>query len=204
MDNINLECTNLGKYTNTGKIRRWLIERFEKTFCRIVKAERPSEILDVGCGEGFLTKQLSKAMPEANIRACDLRASAIEYAEKHNGRSNIYYREGDLFGDIAGEDATCDVVVCTEVLEHLQSYEKALAILTKLAGKRVVISVPNEPWFRLGHLCRGQNILRLGCIPEHCNCWTKKGIVSLVEKYGKDIKITTETFWNIISYTPGV
>ena len=34
---------------------------------------------------------------------------------------------------------------------------------------RLVVSVPWEPWFRLGNLGRGKNVARWGNDPEHVN-----------------------------------
>jgi SAM-dependent methyltransferase len=62
---------------------------------------------------------------------------------------------------------SADVVTCLEVLEHLDAPERAVAELARISREHCVVSVPWEPFFRLGNLCRGRNVGRLGNNPEH-------------------------------------
>lgn len=41
-----------------------------------------TEILDIGCGTGILTRQLKQIMPEANIQGCDINADMITKAKQ--------------------------------------------------------------------------------------------------------------------------
>ncbi len=59
------------------------------------------------------------------------------------------------------------MVTCLEVLEHLGAPERAVDELGRICRGRCVVSVPWEPFFRLGNLCRGKDIGHLGNNPEH-------------------------------------
>ena len=50
----------------------------------------------------------------------------------------------------------------------------AVAELARVTADRCVVSVPWEPWFRLGNLGRGRNVARLGNDPEHVQWFTPR------------------------------
>ena len=64
-------------------------------------------------------------------------------------------------------DRSADVVTCLEVLEHLAEPERAVEELARICCRLCVVSVPWEPFFRLGNLCRGKDINGWGNNPEH-------------------------------------
>jgi SAM-dependent methyltransferase len=62
-----------------------------------------------------------------------------------------------------------DVVVCAEVMEHLDDPAAALEQIIERRPSWVILSVPHEPWFCLSNFARGKNITRFGNDPEHVN-----------------------------------
>ena len=66
-------------------------------------------------------------------------------------------------------------------LEHLIPFEPAVAELARITRGRLVVSVPWEPWFRLGNMGRGKNVKRLGNDPEHVQAFTPKRLKALLE-----------------------
>ncbi len=70
-------------------------------------------------------------------------------------------------GMLPFSDGSADVVTCLEVLEHLVAPERAVGELARICRGRCVVSVPWEPFFRLGNLCRGKDVWRWGNNPEH-------------------------------------
>lgn len=97
-------------------------------------------ILDVGCGTGHLLSYLNIQYPESTYHGFDFSEGALLIAKKvlPNGsfrKDNIYETPKEKF----------DVVICTEVMEHLTDPYTAYAHLlesTKPAGA-CVLSVPN-------------------------------------------------------------
>lgn len=57
-------------------------------------------------------------------------------------------------------DHSFDIVICTEVLEHLEKPGAALKELKRVAKKFILITVPHEPWFCLGNLLVLKNVSR--------------------------------------------
>jgi 2-polyprenyl-3-methyl-5-hydroxy-6-metoxy-1,4-benzoquinol methylase len=64
-------------------------------------------------------------------------------------------------------DHSSDIVSCFEVLEHLAAPERAVAELARICRGRCVVSVPWEPFFRLGNLCQGKDVRHWGNNAEH-------------------------------------
>ena len=64
-----------------------------------------------------------------------------------------------------------DTVTCLEVLEHLDDPAAAVRELARVARRAVVVSVPYEPYFRIGNVLRGKHLGGLGNHPEHVQHW---------------------------------
>jgi len=63
-------------------------------------------------------------------------------------------------------DFAVPLTTCIEVLEHLTDPEPAVAELARVTHGGCIVSVPWEPWFRLGNFARGKNLGRLGNDPS--------------------------------------
>jgi hypothetical protein len=66
------------------------------------------------------------------------------------------------------------------VLEHLPDPKRMLEVLSRLAERHVVLSVPWEPFFRGLNLARGKHIKALGNDPEHIQHWSRRSFQSFV------------------------
>ena len=91
---------------------------FSRHLRRIIKKMiRPLEfksMLDVGCGQGSFLVELQPEFP--NIKPCgiDISSSAVELARRRvpDGQFWVgYYRQAF--------EEKCDLVICSEVLEHI-------------------------------------------------------------------------------------
>ncbi len=189
-----LFTSNYQKHTTNNPFQKFLLTRYFSSFKKLIP-DRINNILDIGCGEGFLVGHLPKNIKYTGI---DHNPESIKIA-----KATAYQpRETDFFvGDVyklSFPDNQFDVVACLEVLEHLEKPEKALAEIRRVAKKYVVLSVPNEPWFQLANFLRGKYLSRLGNHPEHINRWNVSQFKKLISKYFI-IKKTAYSFpWQII------
>lgn len=98
-----------------------------------------SSVLDVGGAEGY-TAQRIKDMFGCHVVVCELSPEACKRADE------IFSIPADV-GDITNlpyEKDQFDVVVCSEVLEHIENPKVAVQELLRVARKAVIITVPND------------------------------------------------------------
>jgi 2-polyprenyl-3-methyl-5-hydroxy-6-metoxy-1,4-benzoquinol methylase len=87
---------------------------------------QPKVIWDAGCGEGQTSFWLSKYFPCAQIISTDIKKENIERCNniaRNLKRNNINFMHKDV---LEGSSQNVDLVVCCEVLEHIDSYSDAL------------------------------------------------------------------------------
>jgi 2-polyprenyl-3-methyl-5-hydroxy-6-metoxy-1,4-benzoquinol methylase len=104
-------------------------------------------VLDLGCGEGRHSIALNLRFPKAICFALDLNPRDIKTARKKHhefcGLDNCLYLQGDALS-LPFNDASFDVIVCSEVLEHIVDYQSVLQEVSRLLspGGQFCASVP--------------------------------------------------------------
>jgi 2-polyprenyl-3-methyl-5-hydroxy-6-metoxy-1,4-benzoquinol methylase len=159
---------HLRKYTNRNPIHRFTLGRFFDEVAAEISALQPRRVLEFGCGEGLFLEQLkNRGVAFPSLTGIDLRDDALEHARKL--LPEYRFERADLFTYEPGEPF--DLVIASQVFEHLPGPEPYLERLVKLGSRNFLFTVPWEPWFRLMNLLRGRDITRLGNHPEHVNHW---------------------------------
>jgi len=152
------------------------MDAFRRFLLSKIEPAQPSTLLDSGCGEGYLADELKRSFPGCRITGIDASEGAIDYARLHFG-SSAELHVGDLFA-LPFPDRSFDVVVCSEVLEHLDDPARAFAELRRVARRRVVLTVPLEPWFKFfNDIARKVGISE---DPGHVQFWTHDGFKQFV------------------------
>ena len=171
-----MKSTNEQKYESGNPILQKLIARFHRRIVEIVAPLRPTTVLDAGCGEGYLARHLLDHLPGIRLTGVDVSAQAIERAKRRcpEGQFSVGTLEA-----LESGGRSFDLVVCSEVLEHLEDPRAALERLASLAAPHALLTVPWEPWFQLANLARGKYLSRLGNHPEHIQRWTRRGFERL-------------------------
>lgn len=93
--------------------------------------------LDVGCGEGTLTRQLRQAVP--HVTGIDIDAPSIEIAQAHRDVDGIDYLTGD-FLTFPFESASFDLITSVASLHHMDAVT-ALARMQSLLRPGGVLAV---------------------------------------------------------------
>lgn len=169
---------NYKKHTSKNPAQKFLIDNFEKTLASEIKKLNVNSILDAGCGEGFTLEYLRVRNIGKSYEGIDFLKKAVELGNKVH--PNIKLREASIYS-LPYKDNSFDLILSTEVLEHLEEPKKALREIFRVSKKYVVLSVPNEPIFMGSNFLRGKNWSRFGNDIEHINHWTFFGFESFVK-----------------------
>ncbi|QCG93006.1 methyltransferase domain-containing protein (plasmid) [Azospirillum sp. TSA2s] len=93
-------------------------------------------VLDVGCGQGDLLESLMRLKPQARYAGVDFSASAVAGAKRR-----VPTAELDQLDLAAGAlDRRFDLVVCTDVVEHIEDDRAAIVNLAAMTGKYLVVT----------------------------------------------------------------
>jgi ubiquinone/menaquinone biosynthesis C-methylase UbiE len=190
------ETSNYQKHVNTNPIQKTLINNFYKSFFKMIKPLRSRTVLDVGCGEGITLKKLEEKKIGKNNEGIDYSSTAIKIGKKIYPQLKL--SKGDIY-KLDFKDNSFDLLICTEVLEHLKDPAKAVEEMKRVTSKYILISVPNEPFFIMANFLRGKYLKRLGNHPEHINHWTASGLEKFLKKQGLSIVKSRHPFaWSIV------
>lgn len=160
------------KYTKSGMIGRILINRFYAQLSELV-AQCGADIttaLEIGAGEGFSTQRIAH-MLGSNVRfeASEYRGDLVSRAAARNPGINV--RQESIYS-LDRPDHSIDILICLEVLEHLENPQAALQELARVSKKYAIISVPREPIWRILNMARGKYLRSLGNTPGHIQHWS--------------------------------
>jgi ubiquinone/menaquinone biosynthesis C-methylase UbiE len=186
---------NFRKHTTRNPLQRFFIDRFLDVLVKELRKIHPKTVLDVGCGEGFTLARIRKADIGKHLEGVDFLDTAIALGKKAHPYLSL--KQGTIY-KLPYKDNSFDVVLCTEVLEHLDNPEKAVAELHRVTRRYGIISVPNEPIFRIANFVRGKNWSRWGNDIEHIQHWSTKGIIRFVSKYFTVRVVRTPFPWTML------
>ncbi len=162
---------NYKKHTSKNPLQKFLIGNFYKELISSIKDLGIESALDVGCGEGFTLNKLSENKIGERLEGIDFQETAIEIGRKLH--PDLTLKQGNIYG-LEYKDNSFDLVMATEVLEHLEDPKKAFSELQRVSSRYVILSVPNEPLFMIANFLRGKNLGRWGNDVEHIHHWSSK------------------------------
>lgn len=185
------------KYGSTNPVVTRLLDRWTAKLTQIVGPIKGT-VIDVGIGEGLCLDRLMASAAAAGTLDPGARFVGIEY---RFDKAAVSCRLDRV--DVAVADAgmlpfptgSADLVTCIEVLEHLPAVEQAVAELARVCRERCIVSVPYEPWFKLGNLGRGKNIRRLGNDPEHLHAFSPGKLRQALTRSFAEVEVTPVFPW---------
>lgn len=182
------------KHNSNNPLVKALMRNFYRTFLDILDEHAFRSLVDVGCGEGHLTNIIREHLKQQKRR---VRITALEYEPATVKIANHLYPHLKVRrGDILKLRGNYDVLVSSEVLEHVPDYDAALRRCAKTA-KLCIFSVPHEPFFRMANLCRLRYVRRLGNTPGHVNNWTRPGLRRLLKRHFRNVEVRSTGIWNV-------
>lgn len=142
------------QYGEAGPLPDPRIDRKFRRICELVREQLPCEaFLDAGCGDGRYLAALDAELP-ARRAGTDISERILETAR---ARVDADFRQGNL-ESLPFEDGAFDLVLCSQVIEHVLDADAAAAELARVLrpGGTLVISTDNAR----NYVTRGLNAPR--------------------------------------------
>jgi 2-polyprenyl-3-methyl-5-hydroxy-6-metoxy-1,4-benzoquinol methylase len=194
MTSANIVGNVYDKYGTRNPIARKLMDGFLAAVSELYMKVRPARVLEVGCGEGRLAHHLiSLEHAPEQFDACDL--SLDKLAPGLDPR--IHFSAADVYR-LPYQSRQFDLVVCCEVLEHLQVPERGLAELARVTSGWLLVSTPREPLWRLLNLARGHYLSDWGNTPGHVQHFSRSQLLRLLATQVAPVEVRTPLPWTLV------
>jgi len=193
-----LSGNQFNKYESQNIIVKYLMNNFLQSIRDFVGYCNPKNIHELGCGEGYLLNIIrNSGYKISGSDYCDeIIKKACEIANEKNLDSTVFSVKNIY--EIGSELKEFDLILCSEVFEHLHYPEKVMEKLSSNTSKYLILSVPNEPLWRILNLTRLTYIKDFGNTPGHINHWSKSNFLNFVSKYFKIIDSKSPLPWTIV------
>jgi SAM-dependent methyltransferase len=128
-------------YNDMNQEDKWQLEVYLYAY-REMKKNKYSRILDIGCGSGY---KLIEYLGDFHTVGSEVSQNVSILKERYPDRD---WRESNFDCD---DNWDTDLVVCSDVIEHLEDPDQLLFFLLGISAKKIILSTPDRD------LCRGMN-----------------------------------------------
>lgn len=188
------------KYGSGNPVVRRLMRGFFGALDEAMADAAPTRVVEVGTGEGEVARRVYDRWPGVPFVGIDLRDETLAG----------HWRQSELLGCFADASrlpvasGSVDLVLAIEVLEHVPQPAAVLEEIRRIARPtaRVVLSVPNEPTWRVANVARGRYLRAWGNTPGHINHWSRSAFESLVSAHLQVEQVWSPFPWTVVRARP--
>lgn len=186
------------KYGTRNPIARRLMQGFLDAVTELYRVSAPQTVLEVGCGEGELAAHLWRQGPRPDrFEICDV--DMVRLAP--DLPPELVARQASIYA-LPWPDDAFDLVICCEVLEHLQDPAAGLRELARVSRRHVLLSTPWEPTWRLLNMARGRYLSQWGNTPGHVQHFGRAALARLARTELRLLAQRTPLPWTVLLGTP--
>ena len=184
-----MDLTYEAKYHQLEEEHWWFASRRDAVYDLIQRLELPATaaILEIGCSGGPLMQRL-RAAGYADLTGIDVSGPAIELAQAR-GVSHVSVMDGAA---LAFADARFDLVIASDVLEHIEDEGRALREWTRVLkpGGQLLVFVPAH-----AHLWSEHDVVN-----HHFRRYSRQDLTAAIQRAG--LAVGRSSFWNAAMYFP--
>ena len=180
----------------------WIMLQIEKYFNKNI------EILDIGCGGGLLSNDLSKI--GYHVSGIDIHEEVLQVARNYDQFKKVKYIKADAL-NLPFPDESFDVVCAMDFLEHIEDYQLALKEGTRVLKKNglfffhtfnrnlfsSLFVIKGMEWFVKG-TPKNLHVAHLFIKPSELLSFFSKLNCQKIELKGLSPKIFSKSFINLI------
>lgn len=160
------------------------LSQIESVYFPVYKniTEKNQRILEVGCSYGYLTYAINQSGNSAT--GIDISAKAIDFAKQHFGNNYLNISVEEF---AAKYDEKYDMIISTEVIEHLENPVLLLEQLKGLLSKngKIILTTPNKDF------ASKKFTWLTDSPPVHVTWLSKKSFIKIAAKLGFKIEFTS-------------
>jgi 2-polyprenyl-3-methyl-5-hydroxy-6-metoxy-1,4-benzoquinol methylase len=184
------------KYGTQNPIARRLMAGFMSNLDELIERTAAREAHEVGCGEGELSIRLARR--GIRMRGTDAFPRVLEEARRRAAAAGVEVDfEATPVEELDPAEHAAGLVVCCEVLEHLEDPRRGLAVLAGLARPWLIASVPREPLWRALNLARLSYVGALGNTPGHLSHWSTRGFERFLGERFEVVEVRNPLPWTM-------
>ncbi len=198
--NDNIAGNYYNKYESQNPIAQWLTSNFKSNLLDLIRKTDARDIHELGCGEGYLSTYINDQIQVEYFRASDFSDEIILTANEIHGGQGITFSQRSVY-DITLADRA-QLMICCEVLEHLEEPRLALEKIRQLSPEFAIFSVPREPLWRITNMARLKYLRDLGNTPGHLQHWSKKAFITMIDTYFEIDEIRSPYPWTMLLCKP--
>ena len=184
-----MDLTYEAKYHQLEERHWWFAGRRDAVYDLIQRIQLPATaaILEIGCSGGPLMQRL-RAAGYTDLTGIDVSAPAIELAQAR-GVPNVSVMDGAA---LEFADTRFDLVIASDVLEHIENEAKALSEWTRVLkpGGQMLVFVPAHSYLWSEH----------DVVNHHFRRYSRAGLVAALIRAG--LRPSRSSFWNAAMYFP--
>ena len=184
-----MDLTYEAKYHQLEEQHWWFASRRDAVYELIQQLNLSPEaaILEIGCSGGPLMQRLRR-QGYTHLTGIDVSAPAIELAQAR-GVPNVSVMDGAA---LAFADASFDLVIASDVLEHIEDEGRALREWTRVLrpGGQLLVFVPAHAYLWSAH----------DVVNHHFRRYSRAGLVAAMQ--GTGLHVVRSSFWNAALYLP--
>lgn len=190
----NVIIGNKYKYESSNIIVRLLMRGYLSAFDGQTAGVQAARVLEVGCGEGYITYRLADRYGSALTHGLDISLDLVRQASVRC--SGVGFTCASAY-DIPFRDNSFDLVVCVEALEHMDSPRTALREIRRVCSRFALFSVPREPIWRVLNMARGAYVRDWGNTPGHVQHWSVRRFAAFIEEHFRILRLVTPFPWTM-------
>jgi SAM-dependent methyltransferase len=165
----------------------WFKARRDIVLKLLQKSDPNSKILEIGCSGGPLIQALNERGYQ-DVHGIDISRDAIDLCRLRNIHK-VFVMDGSL---PAFKDGHFDIVIASDVLEHIEDEEKALSEWNRILKPtgRLIVFVPAFELLWSKH----------DEANHHFRRYSKSELTRVLKK--ADFEITRSSYWNFLLFSP--
>jgi 2-polyprenyl-3-methyl-5-hydroxy-6-metoxy-1,4-benzoquinol methylase len=156
----NSRSTTLAEFTGErvipGEVDADLLNEHLARYAFAARLARGKRVLDAGSGTGYGSAELVKSA--LSVVGADVATDAVGYARAHYRLPNLHFEQASCIA-LPHPDASFDLVVAFEVIEHLRGWHEFLLEVRRVLAPagQFIVSTPNKLYYAESRSQAGPN-----------------------------------------------